>query len=141
MLRAPVAAATARYPFPVGGMPNSNQLFRLINEMVFMLVGALLLWVGVFGRYLFDPRQPAWLVVTALLILWGARTWRRAPRFAASKERLAMRIGGGSLAVAGFVLLSLAWAPFRLAGPLLAAAGGIFVLRGLVTAAIMARPS
>ena len=123
-------------------MPNSNQLFRLINEMVFMLVGALLLWVGLFGRvYLFDPRRPGWLVVTAVLILWGARTWSRAPRFASSKERLAMRIGGGSLAVAGFVLLSLAWAPFRLAGVLLAAAGGIFVLRGLVTAAIMARSS
>ena len=47
-------------------MPNSNQLFRLINEMAFMLAGALLLWVGVLLRvgtsgryvYLFDPRRP-----------------------------------------------------------------------------------
>jgi hypothetical protein len=121
---------------------TTNQLFRLINEMVFMLVGALLLWVGLFAGYLrLDPRQPAWLIVTAVLILWGARTWSRAPRYAIPKERLAMRIGGGSMALAGFLLLFLAWAPFRWAGMLLAATGGIFVLRGLVTAGIMARPS
>ena len=52
-----------------------------------------------------------------------------------------MRIGGGSLALAGLIMLALAWAPFRWAGLLLAAAGGIFVLRGLVTAVIMARSS
>jgi hypothetical protein len=27
-------------------MQNINQLFRLMNEVVFILVGALLLWVG-----------------------------------------------------------------------------------------------
>jgi hypothetical protein len=123
--------------------PNSNQLFRLINEMVFLLVGALLLWVGLFGRYLhlFDPRQATWLIATSVLMVWGVYTWRGAPRFAAAKERLAIRIGGASLILAGLVLLSLAWAPFRWAGVLLAAAGAIFVVRGLVTAAMMARSS
>jgi len=130
-------------------MPNSNQLFRLINEMVFMLAGALLLWVGLVMRFgtigrfgaLFDARQPTWLVVTAVLILWGLRTWRKAPHFALPKDRLAMRIGGGSLMLAGIVLLALAWTPLSLTGVLLAVAGTIFVLRGLVTAAIMARAS
>jgi hypothetical protein len=130
-------------------MPNSNQLFRLINEMVFMLAGALLLWVGLVMRFgtigrfaaLFDARQPTWLVVTAVLILWGLRTWRKAPRFAIHKDRLAMRIGGGSLMLAGAILLALAWMPVALTGILLAIAGTIFVVRGLITAAIMARSS
>jgi hypothetical protein len=123
------------------GMPNSNQLFRLINEMVFMLVGALLLWVGLFGRYLFNPRSPGWLVLTAALVFWGLWEWFRAPGVATRGERAAMRIGGGSLVLAGVILLSLAEAPFRLAGFLLAAAGGVFVVRGLLTAAILARSS
>ena len=122
-------------------MPNPNQLFRLLNEVAFMLVGALLVWVGLFSRFLFNPRRPEWFVLTAALVLWGLRTWLRAARIAVRGERAAMRIGGGSLALAGLILVSLAWAPFRWAGLLLAAAGGIFVVRGLVTAAIMARSS
>jgi hypothetical protein len=54
-------------------------------------------------------------------------------------ERLVTKIGGGSLIAAGLIMMSLAWAPFRYAGWLLLAAGGVFVLRGLVSAAIMAR--
>jgi hypothetical protein len=121
-------------------MPNSNQLFRLLNEMIFVLVGGILVWVGLFGRrlYLFDPRRMSWLFLTVVLMLWGWRTWRKAPRTAGRGERAAMRIGGGSVTLAGLVLLSLAWVSFRWAGFLLAAAGGIFVVRGLVTAAIMA---
>jgi hypothetical protein len=125
-------------------MPNNNQLFRLLTEMVFLLVGALLVWVGLFGGphlYFFNPRQPSWLILTAVLILWGFRTWRKAPRIPARGERAAMRIGGGSIALAGFILLGLAWSSFRSAGFLLAAAGGVFVLRGLVTAVIMVRSS
>ncbi len=125
-------------------MLNNNQLFRLLNEMVFLLVGALLVWAGLFGGqhlYFFNPRQPSWLILTGVLMLWGLRTWRKAPRVPAGGERAAMRIGGGSIALAGFILLGLAWSSFRSAGFLLAAAGGIFVLRGLATAVIMARSS
>ena len=121
-------------------MPDSNQLFRLLNEMLFILVGALLAWVAASGPlFLFDPRRPAWLALTAILLLWGLRTWRRAPRIAVRKMRLATRIGGASLSLAGALLLSMAWVPFRFAGLLLAAAGSIFVLRGLVNAALLAR--
>jgi len=122
-------------------MQNVNQLFRLLNEFVFILVGALLLWVAFAGRYLFDPRSPSWLLVSAILIIWGLRSWHRARLAAASRWRAAGRISGGSLAVVGLLMLALAWAPFRLTGVLLGAAGGLFVVRGLVTAAIMALPS
>src|SRR5271170_1565888 len=104
-------------------MRNSNQLFRMLNEFLFLLVGGMLVWVGLFGRlYLFDPRRTSWLVLTGVLMLWGLRTWRKAPRSAARSERIAAQIGGGSVALAGLLLLSLAWVSYRWAGILLATA-------------------
>lgn len=119
-------------------MPHPARQFRLLNEMVFVLVGALLLWIGLSGHYLFDPRRPTWLVVTAILVLWGIRTSWRARRAAARVDRAAMRIDGLSLILVGLIMLSLAWTPFLWAGLLLAMAGAVFILRGLVTAAMMA---
>ncbi len=120
-------------------MANPSHLFRVVNEFVFMLVGALLVLFALTGRYLFNPRRPGWIALSALLIVWGLGTWRRAPRFADKSDRLVTKIAGGSLSAAGLVMLSLAWAPFEYAGWLLLATGSIFVLRGLVSAAIMAR--
>jgi hypothetical protein len=121
-------------------MADGRNLFRLINEVVFTLVGALLVWVGLFGQYLFNPRRPAWLALTVVLMLWGARTLSRAPRIAVPRERLVIIVGGASLVLAGTILLYLSWAPFRWAGPLLAASGAVFILRGLITAALLAKP-
>ena len=120
-------------------MPNPGHMFRVLNEFVFMLVGALLVLFALTGRYLFNPRQPAWIALSVVLVLWGIGTWSRARHAKITAERLVTKIGGGSLVAAGLIMLSLAWAPFRYAGWLLLATGGVFVLRGLVSAAIMAR--
>jgi hypothetical protein len=120
-------------------MHNPGNLFRVVNEFVFMLVGSLLVLFALTGRYLFNPRRPGWIGLSLVLVLWGAGTWTRAHQSRVPAERLVTKIGGGSLVAAGLIMLSLAWAPFRYAGWLLLAAGGVFVLRGLVSAAIMAR--
>lgn len=120
-------------------MASPSHLFRVVNEFVFMLVGALLALFALTGRYLFNPRRPSWIVLSVVVILWGLGTWRRAHLSRVAAERLVTKIGGSSLVVAGLIMLSLAWAPFRWAGWLLLATGSIFVLRGLVSAAIMAR--
>jgi hypothetical protein len=122
-------------------MRSVPPLLGLLAEMIFILVGWLLLWVALTGRYLFDPRRPSWMLLAAVLILWGAQTWRRARGTAARSVRLASRIGGGSLALVGLILLSLAWMPLGWVGVLLAAAGGVFVVRGLVAAATLALAS
>jgi hypothetical protein len=120
-------------------MPSPSHLFRVVNEFVFMLVGALLALFALTGRYLFNPRRPGWIALSVVLILWGLGTWRRARLSAVGADRLVAKIGGGSLTAAGLIMLCLAWAPFRWAGWLLLATGSIFVLRGLVSAAIMVR--
>jgi hypothetical protein len=112
-----------------------------MNEVLFVVVGGLLLWVALAGRYFFDPRTPSWLILAAVLIVWGIFTWLKARKVKASRSRLAMRIGGSSVTLVGLIMASLAWAPFGWGGLLMAAAGGIFVLRGLASAAILARPS
>lgn len=119
-------------------MRSVPQLFRLLTEMIFVLAGALLLWISVTGRYLFDARRPSWLLLAVILIFWGLRTWQRARLIAVRGPRLAARMGGASLVLVGSILLSLAWMPLGWVGLLLAIAGGVFVLRGLVTAAILA---
>jgi hypothetical protein len=126
-------------------MQNPNRLFRVINEIVFLLLGAFLALFAFTGRYVFflisllsSPRRFAWLMLSVVVILWGALAWHQAQPMGRD-DRLVGRIAGSSLAIAGLIMLLLAWAPFRWAGWLLVGAGGVFVLRGLVSAAIMAR--
>jgi hypothetical protein len=117
---------------------STPQMFRLLTEMIFVMAGGLLLWVALTSQYLFDARKPSWMVLAAILVFWGLRGWRNARLVAVRGVRLAGRIAGCSLVLVGLIMLSLAWAPWFWVGRLLAIAGGVFVLRGLVTAAILA---
>jgi hypothetical protein len=120
-------------------MPNPAALLRMTNEIIFVMLGGLLIWVGLSSRFLFDPRKPAWLGLGVVLIYWGARAWIKTKRAARSAERIAARVGGASLAIVGFMMLSLVFVEFRWAGTVLALAGGILALRGLFSAGLSLR--
>lgn len=120
-------------------MVTPQHLFRMLNEMIFVLLGALLLGLAASGRYFFDPRRPAWLVLGAVLIVWGARVWMRSGRYATVSARAIEGIRGASLAAVGALMLSLAWVALRWAGVVLGVAGGILILRGLAGAALSLR--
>lgn len=120
-------------------MVTPLHLFRMINELIFVLLGALLLGLAASGRFFFDPRRPAWLVLGAVLILWGLRVWRGTGRYATAGMRAAETIRGASLAVVGALMISLAWTSLRWTGLVLGAAGGILILRGLASAALSLR--
>jgi hypothetical protein len=120
-------------------MASPSHLFRVVNEFVFILAGALLALFALTRPYLLNARRPGWIALSAVLILWGIETWRRARRSVGDADRLVSKIAGGSLALAGLIMISLAWVPFEWAGWMLLATGSIFVLRGLISAAIMAR--
>ncbi len=117
-------------------MLSPANLFRLLNELVFVLLGVLLVWVAATGRYFFNRRAPMWIALGAFLIYWGLRAWVRAGRYDSRGEQ---RVRGGSLAVVGAMMLGIAWLPFRWVAPLLGAAGIILVARGLVSAVLIAR--
>jgi hypothetical protein len=120
-------------------MPTPASLLRTTNEMIFVLLGGLLVWVGLSSRFMFDPRKPAWLGLGVILVYWGVRAWMKTRRAARTAERTAVRVGGASLAIVGLMMLSLVFVEFRWVGPLLALAGGILVLRGLVSAVLALR--
>src|SRR5260370_3360658 len=88
-------------------MPSPASLLRTTNEMIFVLLGGLLVWVGLSSRFMFNPRKPAWLGLGVVLVYWGARAWMKTKRVARTAERTALRVGGASLPGVGLLMLSL----------------------------------
>jgi len=117
-------------------MRDPASLLRLVIEFIFILLGALLLWVALTGRYFFDRRSWAWILLGALLVLFGARGLYRAIHSAAATEE---RIRGASHALVGLSMLGVAGLPFEFVGPLLGVAGGVLIVRGLATAVLVLR--
>jgi hypothetical protein len=120
-------------------MLNPANLFRMVTEFIFILLGGFLVWVGLSGRLepgTFNPRGPAWLGLGAVLIYWGARTWAKTARAARTSDRTVAQLGGTSLILVGLMMLSLAFVQFRLVGIVFAAAGGILALRGILAAVL-----
>jgi hypothetical protein len=113
-----------------------GQLLRLFNELVFTLLGALLMVMALSGRYAPPGRSIFWILLGVVLVYRGARTWIRTDR---GQPLWASRVGAGSLALVGAMVLATAWLPFSLGTPMLAAAGAVLVLRGVVSMALYAR--
>ena len=120
-------------------MLNPANLFRMMTEFIFILLGGFLVWLGLSSRFLFNPRSPAWMGLGAVLIYWGARAWTKTTRAALTSDRTVARIGGTSLILVGFMMLGLVVLEFRLVGIALAVAGGILALRGLAAAVLSLR--
>ena len=120
-------------------MPTPASLLRMTNELIFVLLGGLLIWVGLNNRFMFDPRKPGWLALGAILVYWGARAWIKTRNAARTADRMAIRMGGASLAIIGFIMLSMIFLEFRWVGTVLAVAGGILVLRGLFNVGLSLR--
>ena len=124
-------------------MLTPANLFRMMTEFIFILLGGFLVWLGMSNRFLtpvnFDPRSPAWLGLGAVLIYWGVRTWLKTPRAARTSDRTVARVGGASLVIVGLAMLSLVFLTFRWVGLALAAAGGVLAIRGLLAAVLSLR--
>ena len=120
-------------------MRSPANLFRMMTEMIFVLLGGFLVWVGLSSRFMFDPRKPAWLGLGALLVYWGVRAWTKTAGAVRTAERTVVRVGGTSLALVGLMMLGLMFVEFRWVGTVLAMAGGILVLRGLISAVLSLR--
>jgi hypothetical protein len=120
-------------------MLGPQNLLRVFNEMVFVLLGGLLIWLAVTGRYLFNPRSMTWLLLSGLAVAFGL-----VPLFgrsAADGSRTAAFVRGGSLIIVGIVMFSMAWAPLGLIVWLLMVAGIVLALRGIVGAFMSLRVS
>ncbi len=123
-------------------MLNPANLFRMVTEFIFILLGGFLVWIGLSGRldpFNFNPRGVAWLALGVALLYWGARTWMKTTRAARTSDRAVARIGGVSLLLTGLLMLSLALVQFRFVGYVFAGIGIILALRGILAAVLSLR--
>jgi hypothetical protein len=118
-------------------MLTPQQLLRTIIEIIFVLLGGLVAWLGLSGHILFDRRKPGWLLLSVAVILWGLRALYKPVRW---WSRLETWTRGLSLILLGAVMLAISRVPFLWVGPLLALAGVLLTMRGLIGVALIFRP-
>ncbi len=118
-------------------MLKPQQVLRITIELIFVLLGGLVIWLGLSGQIFFDRRKPAWLVLSAALILWGLRALYRPGQWWSRWEHWTR---GLSLTLLGVVMLAIARVPFLWVGRLLAVGGALLVLRGLMGSVLVFRP-
>jgi hypothetical protein len=113
------------------------RFLRLIIEIIFVLLGALVVWLGLTGHIFFDRRKTSWVVVSAVLIFWGLRALYKPNKWSTQWENWTR---GVSLTVLGVVMVTISRAPFTWVGPLLASGGILLMLRGIIGSALVFGP-
>jgi hypothetical protein len=118
-------------------MLTTDRLLRVVIELMFVLLGVLVVWLGVTGRISVDRGAASWMILSVALILWGLYAFYRPGRAWLRGERWTR---GLSLILLGIVMLAIARAPFLWVGKLFALAGLVLVLRGVVGSVLVLRP-
>ena len=121
-------------------MLTPERLLQVLIEIIFVLLGGLLVWLGLRGPLhgrIVDRHSASWLILGIALILWGFRAlykpgqwWRRWDNWTR----------GLSLILLGTLMLVIIRVPFSWVEPLLMAAGAVLVIRGIVAFALIFRP-
>ena len=122
-------------------MLTPQQMLRITIELIFVLLGALVTWLGLSGHilvsFLNERQRPGWLVLSVAVILWGVRALYKPVPWWSLTETWTR---GLSLVLLGAVMLAISRVPFTWVGPLLALAGVLLTMRGLIGAALIFRP-
>ena len=118
-------------------MLTPQQVLRITIEIIFVLLGGLVVWLGLTGHILFDRRKPGWLLLSVAVILWGLRALFKPVQWWSRTEQWTR---GLSLMLLGLVMLAISRVSFLWVGRLLAFAGLVLVVRGLIGSALIFRP-
>jgi hypothetical protein len=116
-------------------MLTAQRLLRAFIEIIFVLLGAIVVWLGLTEHIFFDRRRLSWLILSVALILWGLTAlFKPGP-----SVRWEHWVRGVSLTLLGMVMLTISRVPFTWVGPLLAVAGLLLTVRGIMGAALVLR--
>lgn len=119
-------------------MLNTPNLFRLLNEFIILLLGALLVLLALNRGAALPARPSAMIALGVLLIYWGVRArFRRQPQDAITT----VEVRSSSLVIVGLFILAIPVVPLRFADILLALAGGVLVIRGILGGILSLRES
>jgi hypothetical protein len=117
-------------------MLTPERLLRLVIELIFVMLGALVAWMAVVRRVAVDRHSVSWLILSVALILWGLRALYRPGQWWLRWENWTR---GLSLALLGILMLVISRVPFPWIAPMLGAAGGLLALRGIIGSALIFR--
>jgi hypothetical protein len=117
-------------------MLSPARLTQMLMEFVFLLLGALVMWLAANGRIYFDRHGVAWLILSVALIAWGLLALAKSGQFWAKWQKWNR---GGSLVLLGVVMLAISRVPFDWVVKLLAAAGLILLARGILGSFLILR--
>ncbi len=120
---------TERKPPNMAQAPNP---FRMLSELIVVLLGAMLILLSVSGRASL-PARPAGIIAVGILFIYLAARAYSKPEPGVARAQSSIR--AGSLAIVGILLINLALFPTRYSMALLGVAGAVLVLRGLLSAA------
>jgi hypothetical protein len=119
-------------------MLTPQRALRLMIEVIFVLLGVLVVWLALAGRISDEQRHNiSWLILSGALVLWGLRALYGPNKWWARWENWTR---GLSLTLLGVVMLAISRVPFPWIAPLLATAGVLMVVRGILGAALVFRP-
>lgn len=118
-------------------MLTPERLLRVIIELIFVLLGALVAWLALRGRILVDRHSRIWLILSIVLVLWGLRALYKPGQWWMRWENWTR---GLSLALLGILMLVITRVPFSWVEPMLVAGGAVLVLRGVVASMLLLRP-
>jgi hypothetical protein len=117
-------------------MLSAAALWRVANELIFFLCGALLILVAVSGRYGWNRKSEAWIALGAFLFVIGLRAIVRAGRYVSRWQHY---VRGGTFVLAGAIMLAITVSSESLTQPLLIAGGVVLALRGLINSVLVMR--
>ncbi len=118
-------------------MLTPERILRLMIEIIFVMLGGIVIWLGLAGKIYVDRHKPSWFILSVALILWGLRALYGAKKWWGRWENWTR---GLSLILLGGVMLAISRVPFLWVGPLIAAGGILLVLRGIIGSALVFRP-
>ncbi len=119
-------------------MLSPARLTQLMMEVIFIFLGALVLWLGASGRVYLDRHGPPLLILAIALILWGLLAFARPVTRWARWEKWNR---GVSLVLLGLLLLAMTRVPFVWVPRLLIVVGFILVTRGLFASLMIFKQS
>ncbi len=118
-------------------MFSPERLLRLFIEVLFLLLGGLVVWLGLTGHIFFDRRGKLWLLLSVVMIFWGLRALYKPDRRWSRGENWTR---GLSLTLLGICMFAISRVPFAWVGPLLAVSGFLLAFRGILGSVLVLRP-
>ncbi len=105
------------------------RLTQFTVELIFILLGTLVIWLGLHQQINFNPRSVSWLVLSIGVIGWGAVALAKPGQSWARWQKLNQ---GASMILLGLLMLTIGRVPFGLVGKFLAVCGVVLIIRGVL---------